>query len=409
MDIIRAKNNLEINAKYLEELITDLMSGENQQKVFKSMKKTLNRMMDDYCEEIFISKSDEMTNLYGMSVYLSEESLHELSRILVNPREKSKDVTKFVINNKKSYMIDIDDRILKPMYGFKPDEITAILLHELGHTLGDSDFYNEIREAYMKAIFENEKELPKDVLNDTKIQFGMIYILNVLQNTHMSKFTSAEKEELADKFVVDCGYGKSLVNVFDKFVKLNNEKLNKKSIRDESVSDAKLIIGLNNTFKVRRKYVTELIEAERKQTSSNCLKDLLGKIKDRLSSIMLHECIEGVDIYNNYILDESFMDLFKRNPVKISQVDIDNLKIEMEMMEDYDDKSCLVYKIHKRIAQLNAAKTKLNPTDKNFKTDLSYITNYTNQLNSMLKEVMKFKVQEKTYGLFIKYPKGYEG
>ena len=409
MNIIREKNNLEINAKYLEELITDLMSGENQQRVFKSMKKTLNRMMDDECEEIFISKSDEMTNLYGMSVYLSEKSLHELSRILVDPREKSKDVTKFIIDNKKSYMIDIDDRILKPMYGFKPDEITAILLHELGHTLGDSDFYNDIREAYMKAIFENEKELPKDVLNDTKIQFGMIYILNVIQNTHMSKFTPIEKEQLADKFVVDCGYGKSLVNVFDKFVELNNEKLNKKSVADKSVSDAKLIVGLNNTFKVRRKYVTDLIDAERKQTSSNCLKDLLGKIKDRLSSIILHECIEGIDVYNNYILDESFMDLFKRNPIKMSQVDIDNLKIEMEMMENYDDKSCLVYKIHKRIAQLNNAKTKLNPTDKDFKTNLSYITNYTNQLNSMLKEVMKFKVQEKTYGLFIKYPKGYEG
>lgn len=409
MNIIREKNNLEINAKYLEELITDLMSGENQQSVFKSMKKTLNRMMDDECEEIFISKSDEMTNLYGMSVYLSERSLHELSRILVDPREKSKDVTKFIIDNKKSYMIDIDDRILKPMYGFKPDEITAILLHELGHTLGDSDFYNDIREAYMKAIFENEKELPKDVLNDTKIQFGMIYILNVIQNTHMSKFTPIEKEQLADKFVVDCGYGKSLVNVFDKFVELNNEKLNKKSVADKSVSDAKLIVGLNNTFKVRRKYVTDLIDAERKQTSSNCLKDLLGKIKNRLSSIILHECIEGIDVYNNYILDESFMDLFKRNPIKMSQVDIDNLKIEMEMMENYDDKSCLVYKIHKRIAQLNNAKTKLNPTDKDFKTNLSYITNYTNQLNSMLKEVMKFKVQEKTYGLFIKYPKGYEG
>ena len=409
MNIIREKNNLEINAKYLEELITDLMSGENQQRVFKSMKKTLNRMMDDECEEIFISKSDEMTNLYGMSVYLSEKSLHELSRILVDPREKSKDVTKFIIDNKKSYMIDIDDRILKPMYGFKPDEINAILLHELGHTLGDSDFYNDIREAYMKAIFENEKELPKDVLNDTKIQFGMIYILNVIQNTHMSKFTPIEKEQLADKFVVDCGYGKSLVNVFDKFVQLNNEKLNKKSVADKSVSDAKLIVGLNNTFKVRRKYVTELIDAERKQTSSNCLKDLLGKIKDRLSSIILHECIEGIDVYNNYILDESFMDLFKRNPIKMSQVDIDNLKIEMEMMENYDDKSCLVYKIHKRIAQLNNVKTKLNPTDKDFKTNLSYITNYTNQLNSMLKEVMKFKVQEKTYGLFIKYPKGYEG
>lgn len=409
MNIIREKNNLEINAKYLEELITDLMSGENQQRVFKSMKKTLNRMMDDECEEIIISKSDEMTNLYGMSVYLSEKSLHELSRILVDPREKSKDVTKFIIDNKKSYMIDIDDRILKPMYGFKPDEITAILLHELGHTLGDSDFYNDIREAYMKAIFENEKELPKDVLNDTKIQFGMIYILNVIQNTHMSKFTPIEKEQLADKFVVDCGYGKSLVNVFDKFVQLNNEKLNKKSVTDKSVSDAKLIVGLNNTFKVRRKYVTDLIDAERKQTSSNCLKDLLGKIKNRLSSIILHECIEGIDVYNNYILDESFMDLFKRNPIKMSQVDIDNLKIEMEMMENYDDKSCLVYKIHKRIAQLNNAKTKLNPTDKDFKTNLSYITNYTNQLNSMLKEVMKFKVQEKTYGLFIKYPKGYEG
>ena len=80
------------------------------------------------------------------------------------------------------------------------------------------------------------------------------------------------------------------------------------------------------------------------------------------------------------------------------------------MMEDWDDKSILVYKIHKRLSQLESAIIKLREkNDKDSNYLISVAKNYTEQLNKLLKEVMKFKQTKQVYGVFVKYPKGYEG
>ena len=411
MNVLREKKGIEIYAKRLEELITDLISGENEQDVFKSMKKILSKMIEhEVCTDIFIQKNTESTGIYGMSVYLSENSLLEMSGRITNPDIDTKEMTNAIINNcNRTYIIEIDSRILEPMYGFKPDEITSILLHELGHVLGDSDFYNEMKMAYEKAMFEFNDELENEKSNAVKTQLGMIYIMSVIQNTHMSKYTPQQKEELADKFVVSCGYGEPLTRAIDKFMRLNTSMLVKKDIFDISLEEAKVNIYLKNSMRLRKRYVTDLINTEKKKNKSSFVSKVLGNISKFFNKEQLHECVAGVDFYKYHILDESFLDLFSRNPIKTSQCDIDNLKIEMEMMEDYDDKSVLTYKIHKRIAQLNDAKKKLNPADSNYKYNMSCISSYINQLEQLLKEVMKFKVVEKKYGVFIKYPKGYEG
>ena len=98
------------------------------------------------------------------------------------------------------------------------------------------------------------------------------------------------------------------------------------------------------------------------------------------------------------------MKLYK-NPMKISQADIDDLSIQVEMMDDWDDKSVIVYKIHKRLAQLAQASEKYSD-DKEL---LTIIERYRKELNELLKKAMKFKPVQKSYGVFIKYPKGYEG
>lgn len=400
--------NLNLYAKYIEELFTDLMSGEDKYRVFKSMKKTLNKIAPE-CADIFIQKNSDTNGLYGMSVYLKDSSLLRITKSITDPREKTKDLTKDILNTRAVYYIEIDSRILQPQYGFKADEITAILLHEIGHVLGDTDFYNELKAAYEKAIFEmNDKELKEDKLNDVKNNIGMLYVISALQNTHMSKFTPDEKEQLADKFAVDCGYGEPLVRALEKFSKLNISKLSKKNIFQTVFELAKTNLYLNSTFKTRRKYVDELLQTEEKITKSDFLKDSIKSIRKKLSKIFLHEALEGFDLYNKEILDESFFDMFRRKPIKTSQADIDNLKIEIEMMEDYDDKSAIVYKIHKRLTQLEEAKKKL-VNDSEYKRNLSLIESYKKQLNELLKQALKFKVVEKTYGVFVKYPKGYEG
>lgn len=403
---IMNKPNKDNTAKYLEELITELISGEDKHKTFKSIKNTLNSMTDDVCEDIYIGKKSN--SFYGMSVYLAQNELESVSKHIVDNNMTSKDVTNWITNLHLHYVIEIDPNILTPLYKFSPSEITAILLHELGHVTADSDFYNDLKESYKKALFnlKNNEMCYIDAGNGTT-ELGMVYIMSAIQQTHISKYGDDRlREQIADKFVVEMGYGKELESVIEKFSMIYKSRYVRKKIEDITDVEAETYVHLITTFKQRQTYVTDLLKTESSMNNSNFVSDMLKTIKDKLSKIMIHE---SAYTYGKKMLSESFMDLFTSNPVKVCQDDIDQLKIEIEMVEDYDDKSVVVYKIHKRMTQLTNIKEKLDVNNRDYKYNNNLIDSYMKQLQKMLDDAMKYKVVPKSYGIFIKYPKGYEG
>lgn len=406
MNILNESNRL-LDAKYMEELFTELQLKENIDYTLAQMRKLLDRSFGAHCLEIVIGEGDK--ELYGMCVYPTETDLREISRLIVSGAS-TKEMTKFIINKPMMYVLEIDPKILwNRLYNFTPAELTSILLHELGHVTADSDFYNDLMVAYRTALFNIDKDkakLANERYNKKDIEIGMMYILSAINTTQLAKLHDADgklhKEQIADKFVVDNGYGKALVSTMDKFTKIYLNNYKKNDYDREIALEAESFVRLTKMFKDRRKYVISLIDTEIKTSPIKTVKSILKGIKNSLKTVIFHE---GV-IIDKDIIQEGFIDKFLKSPLKVTQADIDDLRIQAEMMEDWDDKTILVYKIHKRISQLATAKEKCGPDDK---YRITIIENYTSQLEKLLHEVMKFKAVEKKYGVFIKYPKGYEG
>ena len=409
MDIKKTEINVS-NIKYIEELFTDIQLKDNVNEKLSSMKTILNKTFLANCKEICIGGDTE--EFYGMSVYLSSNSLNALAQMLIK-NTKPEEITRYIRTMKLEYSIEIDKKALySKIYNFKPHHLTAMLLHELGHVLADTDFYNDMAFAYQNAIFnlENDKSKFGDIkLNKKDMIIAAMYIINGIQTNdlmHRGDFDkNLQREQIADKFVVDCGYGKQLedsINIISKKLLTKYKKSNNK-IKLES--DAEMFYNLSKSFNLRRKYVTSLIDSEIKVNPVGIVRKMLKNFNNELKSILF---TDGVSLLSreDKVLSESFISNFIKMPLKVSQSDIDDLKIEKEMMEDYDDKTILVYKIHKRISQLDKV---LKNTDTNDTYTIKLIDAYKTQLNELLKETMKFKVTPKTYGVFIKYPKGYEG
>lgn len=410
MNILLNENSI-IDGKYLEELFIDLQVKDHVDRTLETMRKFINTSFKLNCISVILGEKGN--RLYGMCVYPSENSLYKLSELILKETD-SKKITKAIANSKIEFVVEIDPNLLyNPMYKFKPDELVAMLLHEIGHVVSDSDFYNDLAFAYRNAVYnlEQNKANVKIEASSKDIYITMIFVLSAITNTQFSKMPrnaeeSIIKEEIADKFVVDNGYGKSLVSALDKFSKvyLNNYKRYSRAEYERAIQEeANNIAFLNKTFTVRKAYVNSLIDQEVKLSKSSILKRTLDTINKKLKTSIFRECVIREDV--DEILDEAFLDKFFKRPLKISQCDIDELKISAEMMEDWDDKSILVYKIHKRLGQLAKAKEKVS----NDKEMLALIDGYKKQLDELLAQVMKFKVVEKHYGVFIKYPKGYEG
>ena len=408
MNILNESNKL-IDCKYLEELFTSLLVKDDINRTLASMRKVLNASFDCDCVDIFIG--DKSEKLYGMSVYPSQESMNKIIMSIIN--DDSKNITKKIAFDKIGYVVEIDQNMLwNPLYKFNPDELVAMLLHEIGHVTADTDFYNDLAFAYKDALYNMEKDknkLAKTKFNSKDFNLGALYIMSSISSTSLmsrgNKDNAIMKEHIADKFVVNNGYGEALQSALDKISKvyLLNFKDSSRSYKDKIRLEAETYIMLCNNFELRKKYVKDLMDIEEKKNPSCFVTRTISRLKKLLFNKKTN-LREGT-LLDKTLLDESFMDKFKRNPIKISQCDIDEMRIEAEMMEDWDDKSILVYKIHKRLTQLAIAKSK-NDLDS---YQLNTISAYEKQLSELLKKVMDFKKVEKRYGVFIKYPKGYEG
>ena len=115
------------------------------------------------------------------------------------------------------------------------------------------------------------------------------------------------------------------------------------------------------------------------------------------------------------IAKEAFMDFFDNfgKLKKITQQEIDVLKIETSKIDSIDDKIYILDSVYKKLNIIDNALQILDSKDKEMvsKVTVSKTTldNQRKQLLDIRDSILNKNIVEKSYGLFVKYPKGYEG
>ena len=96
---------------------------------------------------------------------------------------------------------------------------------------------------------------------------------------------------------------------------------------------------------------------------------------------------------------------------KVSQLDIDVLAVDAERIETHDDKIYLLDRIYDKLQILEAGIDYLESGDRQkvVKQSKNTLIDMKKQLEDLRKVVLSTRIIEKEYGVFIKYPKGYEG
>lgn len=396
----------------IEDCITNIQLRDNVDGNLNKIREILNKNFDCKCMDISISQNTS-SNVYGMRVYPDRPTLESISFRLMDPKVNTTQMTKFMTNlNHMSYIVEIDSNILySKVYNFNPNEIVSILLHEIGHVMADTDFYNDLKSYYNEALFSLEnRDLAKMNISKKDSMVGVLFIMSSIEKTRFQYNidNNLRLEKMADKFVVEAGYGEALVSTMVKFNKIYLSRYKKTSKDSTLKTEAEAFANLNVIFNTRKNYVETLLSSEEMVSPSNFVKNTIKYIRGLSKKLMINESLNmgvPVSLMDKEFINESFLTAWLGNPLKVSQRDIDDLKIEAEMMEDYDDKSILVFKIHKRINQINKTQESSSATP----NVMAIASGYTKQLNELLKQVMKFNATPTRYGVFIKYPKGYEG
>lgn len=351
------------------------------------IKNELNKFFNDSnCKEVLYTDNiDKM--FFGMKVIAMIDA-DDIYEYLVD--DEPKRITK--------YIVEIDSHLLNPILDLNGVELLAILLHEIGHLVGDSTPMENARNALNVYLASNKEHIKvsQSIHYKEILAYGL---KDYLSKTCSMFYTSDISEIYADEFVASYGFNENLSDAYKKICS-NNMKLYENSEVSKFITFS-WTLSLYKNIKIRRVGAIKTLTRAKALTGSRLEKMEIDNVIRRIRRIDDDVVLEsGV---------ESSLRVKIRDKMRKARLNnlrtIDNAFYELNMqirnVEDEDDALYLMRQINNNIAIIDEYRNskdcdhyeadRWNQTMDRFK-----------QLRDKLSETIVYK--NKTYGLFVNYP-----
>lgn len=383
-----------------------------------------------------ISIVNNTTNsFFGMNIYPSVSTMDILVESIVSKKTSSEEITEIWQKNDVWY-IEIDSLLLYDLsLNANPSEITAVLLHEIGHVIYDGSIPRRLNKILRYKIMKLNYQM-RTLVSTEKIR--KLFNLAVIESctTKSFSFTNVRKERIADKFVITYNYGEDLDAFIGKLIQTHgNSLINKtdKELEKEITSIVNWSVVNVKELEFRKKALRTALKVEMLKTPSELTKRVVqdihasffGESTDKYRELLSEQysatpvdkysemkADQILDQYVNRILNESLLNLFDKvgKVKKVSQTDIDILEVECGNIQNQDDKIYLLDKLYYYLDKVNMALDLIESGQaKKVSQSKTTLLDMQSQLNKLRDVVLSTKIIEKEYGVFIRYPKGYQG
>lgn len=349
----------------------------------------------------------------------------------------------------KNWDIELDSRIFdRSIISFNPQELTAMLLHEIGHVIYSDKitevFYRAYKEAYIRSKIEE------------KAQFRVMYKLYMIPLFFACGFRSwkVDSEDLreeifADTSVKKLGYGEYLISAYQKIIRFYGNPQNWKSQKDvisNSIQSCNMnILDLEKRKQHLKDELYYIGTRNRGFWIRNVISDIFKSLgifkKDRYDGNIVMEALtvdeysgkEFLDSYDliyqlkplnevrnqlqmakdmatpTYYAMEAFHKKAK-NKLKVpSQLDVDTLFVEVDRIQSHADRKYVLDLIY-------CQEEKITEFLELIEGDPILREKHTTKMQGMLKELAEMRKNvlakrsfDQQYKVFVKYPVGYEG
>ncbi len=389
---------------------------------------------------------DGKSEFYGMSCY---PSLEQLNNLIVNMNSGNEFKKKWIYDLNQ-YTIEIDKNVFdKSIIAFNPQELTAMILHEVGHTVYNDKLPERIYISYKQNMSILKMEEKRAV---AAIQ-GVFYSIPVFMACGMHAWNvrdnGVHEEMVCDQVFGLKNYQQHMMSALDKIIAAYGTTL----IVPDSDQDTKV----GKTFKwcnVNIKDITHRREVIRRDlfmwassTRSKSFKkaclNIMTKfgigMKDNYSgNLVATESVvdaiyDGEEQLNGILQKYSFITLpgyhgametiveryLSMSPAAESsrsgkipklptQYDIDEIQIEVDRMENHYDRVYVLDLIHNKLDQIQEFEEYCEYTGES-KKFATKIKTMREDLDRLRHAVLRRQDFNKRYGVFVKYPIGYEG
>ena len=244
------------------------------------------------------------------------------------------------------YYVELDSKLFDPMLNLSERELTAMLLHEVGHIVCDVETIDEVKkqvDMYLAAsddylsdkYSKSYKEVLAYAMKDSIIKVGSIF----------SKIGNVEI--IADSYVAACGYGPELASAF--------RKISRSSIYLNKNVDNRLIaiswaLRLKNEFNTTRLPAIKTLNKAKQLTASKLEERELTYVSNSLNKMQdpLNESI--IDNMKNRF-SKKFND-FKIKGIKGIKSDAYEMNVRVRCATTQDDLLYVIRTLNTDIAIL---------------------------------------------------------
>ena len=385
---------------------------------------------------------------FGMRVYPDIEEMDNFCKDLVNEGDKIR-FTDIVKKWKKidKWFLEIDGTCFdRNQFNFNPKELTALTLHEIGHII----YSDKPIEGFYRAYQEVKARMNSSDKATQKLMYDIYMIpltLACMQRRWVNGKNEVQLEIIADKTVVELGYGQYLLEALDKITRAIGS-LNSQNNQDELSSSMNWCQQNIADIMKRKEQLKDELYYRAVRTKSNYMKamtiiilDKLGfKLRERYTGYVVENTIELLsdpDVMQKYMpivdaMESAKFDKFynmmhssnsiameaifnKRKKVKVelpSQYEIDAIAVEVDKITNHHDRIYVLDLIYEVLERINNFEEAISPDPSLVKKWSAKIRQMKDELEALRQAVLAKKTFATSYKFFVKLPEAasdYEG
>lgn len=348
-----------------------------------NLKKELNKFFkDSKCKNVYYTENTDKM-FFGMRVYATSIDPDEIYDYLTGNDN-------IRINE---YIIEIDSKLLNPVMNLQPEELTAILLHEVGHLVNDNTPIKDARDYLNSYLADNSETLSiSDSIHYKEI---LAYGLKDFLSKDRSFFYTANEEELlADDFVRGCGYDRYLDSGFKK-VMASQSKLYVDSDISKFTTFA-WTLRIYTGLRYRRVGALKTLAKAKQMTASKIEKMEMENVARRINRIDDDALLESVQDKV-----KSKMRRMRYESMRSLEDDYYEINMRIRNVEDEDDALYLMRQINTRLGIMEDYLNSEDLDEKEKKRWWDTIERFK-ALRKKLADTTTYK--SKTYGIYVNYP-----
>ena len=270
--LLNEKLHIKENITAIEILFKDIKEAASDKIIYNKLEEIKELIYDEFNISVMDMYQVNTVNsiFFGMRIFPSREELDEITMKIVSTEDG------FIFENCNDIIIEIDDKLIED---FDSRQLTAVLLHEIGHKAENSKLLSDIDNVVTRNISAMSKPM-RDVDNNIndyndmgrRAIFSKVTIATLFSTPSVLLQGKNKKEFRADSFAVKYGYGQALSEVV---LKLNAYKQPTAVDEKDKGSFIQYMLDIGDTFLQRRRKILRLLKDELANSNSPYERDLL--------------------------------------------------------------------------------------------------------------------------------------